>query len=465
MLLFWLSWVGRVVDMLQNNAESDGVLVDGLWRSCLDELRYQIDDSEFNQWLLPLKAYQKDDTLVLEAINMHFVARLKKVYLAIIRPVVIKQSQGRINDVIVLQKQTSIIQKDNKSIEEAEQLIGSNPLNPNYTFDAFVKGKTNALAYNTCYEMGKKANKSSYASLFIYGSSGLGKTHLMQSVAHRYQKMNKGFCYFSSERLMNEIGRAFGSNGIDEFKEKVLKAELLIVDDIHAIKSKDKPKIADVFINLYDAFMQANKRVILASDKPPMDMEGFDPRFLSRFSEGLTVVIDPPEIDTRVNILEKKAALLDLVLPKECAIFIAQNTPPDVRHLEGALKKVHAHAVMLDEAVQLSLVRKALKNHLVARARSINGDNIKDMVAEYYSITVKELVGKKRVRHIARPRQVAMALIREFTGDSFPDIGQMFGARDHSTVMHACETIAKLRQEDPVLDKDYQALAATLQFN
>lgn len=458
-------------DLLKLSDTSDDV--SPVWQRCLDDLRYEIDEAEFKQWILPLKAYEDKQKLVLLAINRFFVTRIHKNYLALIKELVKKHSQDSIDEVVVTHSHPSAFDSkdtENKPIKKSAptqqaQSQKSVQLNPSYTFDAFVKGKSNALAYNTCYEMAKKAQNSSYASLFIYGSSGLGKTHLMQSVAHRYQKAGRAFCYFSSDTLMNEIGKALFNKKILEFQESVLSAELLIVDDIHAIKSKDKPKLAEIFINLYDGFIQSGKRVILASDKPPMDMEGFDSRFLSRFAEGLTVVIDPPEIETRVNILEKKAAVLQLELPKECAIFIAQNTPPDVRHLEGALKKVHAHATMLGEAVDLSLIRKALKNHLIARARSINGDNIKDMVAEYYGVSVKELVGKKRARHIARPRQMAMALMREFTDDSFPDIGQAFGGRDHTTVMHACEKVAELRQEDPVFDKDYQALASTLQFN
>lgn len=444
-----------------------------IWQKCLEDLRYEIDEAELKQWILPLKAYKDGRKLTLLAINGFFVTRIHKNYLSTIQDLVKKHSHGSIDEVVVTHYQTNkasitASESSTKIIDGAVKQVKVQknlPLNPAYTFDTFVKGKSNTLAYNACYDMAKKAQNSSYTSLFIYGSSGLGKTHLMQSVAHRYQKAGRPVCYFSSDMLMNEIGKALFDKKIVEFQNHVMSAELLIVDDIHAIKSKDKPKLAEIFINLYDAFIQSGKRVILASDKSPMGMDGFDSRFLSRFSEGLTVIIDPPEIETRVNILEKKAAALQLELPKECAIFIVQNTPPDVRHLEGALKKVHAHATMLAEAVDLSLIRKALKSHLIARARSINGDNIKDMVAEYYGLSVKELIGKKRVRHISRPRQLAMALMREFTDDSFPEIGQAFGGRDHTTVIHACEQVAKLRQEDPVFDKDYQALASTLQFS
>lgn len=233
---------------------------------------------------------------------------------------------------------------------------------------------------------------------------------------------------------------------------------------MHLIPSKKKVATAGVLLDLYSDFVKSGKRVILASDKPPAQMEDFDARFLSRFSEGLTVAIDPPEIDTRLQILQKKATRLNLNLPKECAIFIAQNVPPDVRRLEGALNQVRANAQMMGAEVDLGLVRQAIKNLIVTRSRSINGDNIKDMVAEYYGISVKDLLGKKRSRNIARPRQLAMALTREFTNDSFPDIGQAFGGRDHSTVIHACEQVAKLVATDPVFEKDYNTLKSTLEF-
>lgn len=457
-------WIGAVMtDDVMTKQEDGGVL---LWQSCLAELKQDTEETEYQQWLLPLVATLQGETLVLLAINAYFIKHIEKHYLDTILALVQKHSQYRVQKVVlqVMHQTVSELPKPSKKIKTATQIDESNVVNANYTFDAFVRGKSNALAYNACYEMGKKMGESSYGSLFIYGVSGVGKTHLMQSVAHRYQKAGKAFCYFSADGFMQKLGRAFVAQDVPAFQKNVAQAELLIIDDVHLIPSSKKPQMANVLLGLYSEFVESGKRVILASDKPPTQMEGFDSRFLSRFSEGLTVAIDPPEMETRVQILEKKATTLGLSLPKECAIFIAQNIPPDVRRLEGALNQIRAHVDMLGAEVDISLVRQALKSHIVARARSINGDAIKDMVAEYYGISVKELVGKKRVRHIARPRQVAMALMREFTGDSFPDIGQAFGGRDHTTVMHACEKIHELRQEDLTLDKDYKALSATLEF-
>lgn len=435
----------------------------GLWERCLADLKHEVSQTEYQQWLLPLVARVDGALLVLTVINQFFISSIQNNYLDTITALAYRHSQGVVKKVVLeLMQDTPPAAVAYNSKTKAQLIEQSNLLDENYTFDGFVKGKSNALAYSACYELAKKAAQSSYSSLFIYGLSGLGKTHLMQSVAHRYQKNGRRFCYFTSDGFMKQTGSAFASKTLAEFQHSISQAELLIIDDVHLISPSKKPKTAEVMLELYSGFMEEGKRVILASNRPPTQMEGFDSRFLSRFVGGLTVAIEPPEMETRVQILEKKAAALQIDLPKECAIFIAQNIPPDVRHLEGALKQVHANAQIMGVAVDIALVRQALKSQIMARARAVNVDNIKDIVAEYYGISVKDLIGKKRMRAIARPRQVAMALTREFAGDSFPDIGQAFGGRDHTTVMHACEKIQELRQSDLTLDKDYQALASTL---
>lgn len=432
-----------------------------LWEQCLADLKHEVGQTDYQQWLLPLVARVDGSVLVLTVINPFFIASIKTNYFKTIKALAYRHSGGVVSDVVLeLMQSTPAPKPVQKST--AKLIEQSNLLDDGHTFDAFVKGKSNMLAYNACYELAKKTAGSSSASLFIYGLSGLGKTHLMQSVAHRYQKNGRRFCYFTSDGFMRQVGSAFANKSVPAFQKSVAQAELLIIDDVHLISPSKKPKTAEVMLELYSEFIEQGKRVILASNRPPTQMEGFDSRFLSRFVGGLSVAIEPPEMDTRVQILEKKAISLQMQLPKECAIFIAQNIPPDVRHLEGALKQVHANAQMMGVPVNIALVHQALKSQIMARARSINVENIKDIVAEYYGVSIKELVGKKRVRTIARPRQVAMALTREFAGDSFPDIGQAFGGRDHTTVMHACEKIETLRQTDIALDKDYQALAATL---
>lgn len=439
-----------------------------VWQACLEDLRYEIGEAEFNQWFSPLRAEEQGQTLLIHTINEFFIKKIKERYLERLIVLVQKHSYGRMVEVelrVAGLPTDPELPAPPKKGKATVQLPDSDKINGLCTFDNFVRGKSNALAYNACYEMGKKMGQSSYASIFIYGVSGVGKTHLMQSVAHRYQKNGKTVCYFEASGFMKRLAQAFAEKQIPEFIKEVKRADLLIIDDVHLIPSKKKVATANVLLDLYTEFVVGGKRVILASDRMPAQMEDFDPRFLSRFSEGLTVAIDPPEIDTRVQILEKKAASLGLVLPKECAIFIAQNVPPDVRRLEGALNQVRANAQMMGIAVDLPLVRHAIKGLVVSRAKSTNSETIKSMVAEYFGVSVKDLLGKKRTRNIARPRQLAMALTREFTHDSFPDIGQSFGGRDHSTVIHACEKVAELLQTDAVFAKDYQALKATLEFS
>ncbi len=483
-----------------------------LWDRCLDDLRYHVKDNVFTMWLRPLSAHQEAQTLIIRAPNDYFVSYIKKNHLADIQQLVSKHSQGSIAEVIVrvdnaTQSESNIYDADGKESSLAEDdfdISGSlfaanqhsptlaarnnsstNPakeqqdansyavliesadtkslsyLNPEFTFETFVTGKSNNLAHKACYELTKPQSKNRHNPLFIYGPSGLGKTHLMHSVAQRYLKNNRSFYYFTSEKFINQLVYSLRNNKIEDFKKKIKKVDLLIVDDIHVLAGKTKS--SNEFLTLFADFTSGDKQLILASDRHPSQMTEFDERFRSRFSWGLTVAVEPPEIDTRVQILQKKAASYGMLLPKECALFIAQNVVSNVRRLEGALNQVFANANLTGAPITLEMVQYALKDIVAMRVQAVNMDNIRKVVAEYYDITVKDLMGRKRTRTIARPRQVAMALSRELTGDSYPDIGQSFGGRDHTTVMHGCDKVAELRAADPAFDKDYKALAMMLQ--
>ncbi|MGM8886167.1 chromosomal replication initiator protein DnaA [Psychrobacter sp. 1U2] len=490
-----------------------------LWDKCLDDLRYHVKDNVFTMWLRPLSAHEEAQTLVIRAPNDYFVSYIKKNHLEDIRQLVAKHSQGSILDVVVrvdnanqsnqnedqssnqsavdsvgdptktidtlftsdhhLSSPTLASQKNNTSNLNFESKVdaGNNQqyaassdsadakslsyLNPDFTFETFVTGKSNNLAYKACYELSKRQSKNRHNPLFIYGPSGLGKTHLMHSVAQRYVKNNRSFYYFTSEKFINQLVYSLRNNKIEDFKKKIKKVDLLIVDDIHVLAGKTKS--SNEFLTLFADFTSGDKQLILASDRHPSQMTEFDERFRSRFSWGLTVAVEPPEIDTRVQILQRKAASFGMTLPKECALFIAQNVVSNVRRLEGALNQVFANSNLTGAPVTLEMVQYALKDIVAMRVQAVNMDNIRKVVAEYYDISVKDLMGRKRTRSIARPRQIAMALSRELTGDSYPDIGQSFGGRDHTTVMHGCEKVAQLRAEDPTVDKDYKALAMMLQ--
>ena len=461
-----------------------------LWDRCLNDLRYQLKENEFTMWLRPLSAKVVGDKLELLAPNQYFVSHVQENHFNAIEQLVKQHSNGEISQVVI-QVESSVQQPprdlvDNpttggqysvsqpssspvamesaSAVNEASQMGSDKSLsyiNPYFTFETFVSGKSNMLAYKACLELGKKQSQNRHNPLFLYGASGLGKTHLMHSVAHKYLKIGKTFYYFSSEKFINQLVYALRNQKIEQFKRKIKRVDLLIIDDVHVLAGKSKS--SSEFLSLFADFMVEGKQVILASDRHPSQMTEFDERFRSRFSSGLAVGIEPPEMETRMQILQKKATLSGIELPKECALFIAQNVVSNVRRLEGALNQVVANANLTGNPIDLDMVQYALKDVIAIRSQAVSMDNIRKVVAEYYDVSVKDLMSKKRTRSIARPRQIAMALARELTKDSFPDIGQSFGGRDHTTVMHACEKVAQLRSEDPVLDKEYKALSMTLQ--
>lgn len=445
-----------------------------IWQQCLDDLQLDMAETDL-RYIRPLKIQLSSRVLILSAPNPVWMRKVKVDYLDKIKECVSKYAGSAVVEVAVELMQTPVTQADNKPKKDKTtkdnqpaivgQLSLSDGLNDTFTFEAFVKGKSNSHAYEACYELSKRDYNYSYGPIFIYGSSGLGKTHLMHAIAHRYRKHGKSFCYFTKDNFYEKVGSAFRNNKIDAFSKQICQADLLIVDDVHLFDSKNAPKITQILTELFEKFTQGNKKqVIVASDRQPSQMKGFDDRFISRFSGSLSLPVEPPDMDMRVQILNKKAVLSGFDLPKECALFMAQNLPPDVRGLEGALKQVELYAKLRGEPITLSLVRVALKDSIAARAKALNAENIRDVVAGFYDVSPKDLMGKKRSRNIARPRQMAMALIRELTRDSFPEIGQVFGGRDHTTVMHACDKIEELRATEPAVEKDYQTLKIMLEF-
>ncbi len=449
--------------------------VDKLWQLCLDELKLQVGEKDYHQWLRPLRPVIEGEYLVILAINLVFIRHVNTHYLGIINRVLAEHTGGKLTAVVRVQslapepapkpkkrstnKKTPLVFEESEAIEEQ------------FTFENFVKAKSNALAYSTLYELAKRVGEKGNIGgnlFFIHGASGLGKTHLMQAVAHRYQKSGLSYCYFSKDRFFRVSIEAMrgGEEKTEQFIKKISRADLLIIDDVHMINNKNGPKVSQLMLTLFEEFTKGSKRLILASDKPPLQMKDFDSRFLSRFSGGLEVAVSQPDIETRVQILQKKAHALNMELPKECALFIAQNVAPDVRRLEGALLQLKAYSLTRGiNHIDLYFVQDALQDRMESKTRLLNAETVRDVVAEYYSVSAKDLIGKKRVRTIARPRQMAMALVRELTQDSLLDIGHAFGGRDHTTVMHACETIAKLRQEDDNINTDYQNLLTTLKFS
>ena len=445
-------------------------MADALWLKCVDELKYQVPDNIFTMWIRPLSASMHDNTMVVNVPNQYFASYVEKNHLNQIQTILhqleptlpihvqIQIDKGNaITDAVGTQE----FGEQKVTLVKNEQQRSFQYIDPHFTFDQFVTAKSNQIAYSICRETANNLGQSKNNPLFIYGATGLGKTHLMHAIAHEILKQGKSFYYFTSDKFVNQLVNSLRKQKIDEFKDKIKKADLLIIDDIHVIAGKQKS--SEQFLLLLNDFMSKNKQVILASDKHPSALTDFDERLKSRLAWGVAVALEPPELETRIQILQKKSKAQEVILPKECAIFIAQHIIANVRELEGALNKVLAISRLLNQPIHLELVQMALKDLIAIRVQAVSMDNIRKVVAEFYDISVKDLMGKKRLRHIARPRQVAMSLARELTNNSFTEIGQSFGGRDHTTVMHACEKVQELCGSDLMFDKDYRSLKLMLQ--
>ena len=445
-------------------------MADALWLKCVDELKYQVPDNIFTMWIRPLSASMHDNTMVVNVPNQYFASYVEKNHLSQIQTILYQleptlpihvQIQIDKGNAIADAVSTQELGEQKVTLVKNEQQRSFQYIDPHFTFDQFVTAKSNQIAYSICRETANNLGQSKNNPLFIYGATGLGKTHLMQAIAHEILKQGKSFYYFTSDKFVNQLVNSLRKQKIDEFKDKIKKADLLIIDDIHVIAGKQKS--SEQFLLLLNDFMSKNKQVILASDKHPSALTDFDERLKSRLAWGVAVALEPPELETRIQILQKKSKAQEVNLPKECAIFIAQHIIANVRELEGALNKVLAISRLLNQPIHLELVQMALKDLIAIRVQAVSMDNIRKVVAEFYDISVKDLMGKKRLRHIARPRQVAMSLARELTNNSFTEIGQSFGGRDHTTVMHACEKVQELCVSDLMFDKDYRSLKLMLQ--
>ena len=467
------NWLSNLVNMIKYAASMWGqkIMVNSVWQRCVEELKYLVPDNIFTMWIRPLSAYQQEDILYLTVPNQYFATYIEKNYLAQIEslvaqfsieaPLTVKVTIDKAPDMPVRQVEAASAMTESAVTTETNKRNPLQNLDSSLTFDQFVTGKNNQLAYSICKETAANLGAAKNNPLFLYGATGLGKTHLMQAVAHEIVKQNKSFYYFTSDKFVNKLVSAIQHNQVDEFKQKIKQADLLIIDDIHVIAGKTKSSAE--FLQLFNDFLRKNKQIILASNRHPSTLSEFDEQTKSRFAWGLSVAIEPPELETRVQILQKKAKVKNVELPKDCAIFIAQHVVANVRELEGALNKVLAMARLLNQPVHLEMVQIALKDVIAMRVQAVSMDNIRKVVAEFYDISVKDLMGKKRTRHIARPRQMAMALARELTNNSFIEIGQSFGGRDHTTVMHACDKVQELCATDSMFDKDYRSLRLMLQ--
>ncbi len=348
--------------------------------------------------------------------------------------------------------------------EAAEQRLNQTNLSPDYTFETLVEGKGNQLAANVAKSIAEKPGDSMYNPFFVYGSTGLGKTHLVQAIGNELLRLNPKakVRYMHSDEYLKTFMATVRNKTWDTFKQQYLHYNLLIIDDIQFISGKDRTM--EEFFFLFEHFHSRDQQIILTCDQLPSSLEDMDKRLVSRFSWGMTIRLEPPELEMRVDILERKAHAVGIMLEEDAATFIAQNVKQNVRELEGALNRVIARCRFSKKSViDIDLAADALQDIVASNYKPITVELIMKAVADHYHISIRDILGKKRSRNLARPRQIAMAITKELTNLSLPAIGDAFGGRDHTTVMHAVKTIAKLRQDEPELKQDYEKLLIVIQ--
>ena len=426
------------------------------WNKCSEKLENKLSQEDFNTWIRPLKGNLNKNTLEIIAPNdfiLNFVeTNLSDEILQIIKI----QSKKDISLVFkTLTKETFVDKYSNDKKSEDTKLVAS------YVFDTFVEGKSNHVALAASKQVALNP-KGDYNPLFIYGGVGLGKTHLMHAVGNEILKNepNKRIVYVHSEKFVSDMVKALQLGAMNEFKSFYRNADALLIDDIQFFAGKEQSQ--EEFFHTFNALLDRNNQMILTCDKYPKEIDGLEERLKSRLGWGLPVIIDPPELETRAAVLLQKASSMGVSLPNDCAIYIAQRIRSNIRELEGALKRVVANAKFTNQEIDLALVKDALKDLFVISAKMVSIENIQKTVAEYYNIKLSDLLSKRRSRSITRPRQLAMALTKELTRHSLPEIGEAFNGRDHTTVLHACKKIAELRKENPSHEEDYRNLTRAL---
>ena len=403
-----------------------------LWSKCSKNLESSLSQDEFNTWIRPLKANKNKNTLELVAPNDFILNYIEKNFSENIKNLVKKHSKQKVHLVFKTHTKESFVDKyKNKKGSDVRLVEG-------YTFESFVEGKSNHLALAAAKQVAANP-KGDYNPLFIYGGVGLGKTHLMHAVGNEIlqNEPKKRIVYVHSEKFVSDMVKALQLGAMNEFKSFYRNADALLIDDIQFFAGKEQSQ--EEFFHTFNALLDRNNQMILTCDKYPKEIDGLEERLKSRLGWGLPVVIDPPELETRAAVLLSKSESMGISMPDDCAIYIAQRIRSNIRELEGALKRVVANARFTNQEVDLALVKDALKDLFVISAKMISIENIQKTVAEYYNIKLSDLLSKRRSRSITRPRQMAMALTKELTNHSLPEIGEAFNGRDHTTVLHACK--------------------------
>ena len=483
-----------------------------LWQQCLDYLQDELNSQQFNTWIRPLQAEEGDtnelrllapNRFVRDWVSDKYAKRISELMRELApskppkvsltggsrraaapapqprelgnpvsaapaqpaSPAVHTPPRGDIGDereIDQLREESGPSRRGNERQVQVEgSLKHSSGLNPNFTFDTFVEGKSNQLARAASRQVSENPG-GAYNPLFLYGGVGLGKTHLMHAVGNALagRRENARVVYLHSERFVADMVKALQLNAINDFKRFYRSVDALLIDDIQFFAGKERSQ--EEFFHTFNALLEGGQQMILTSDRYPKEISGVEERLKSRFGWGLTVAIEPPELETRVAILMKKADQAKVDLPHDAAFFIAQKIRSNVRELEGALKKVIADSHFMGKTITQDFIRESLKDLLALQDKQVGVDNIQRTVAEYYKIKVADLLSKRRSRSVARPRQVAMALAKELTNHSLPEIGDAFGGRDHTTVLHACRKVKALQEENADIREDYKNLLRLL---
>ncbi|MEP1471344.1 MAG: chromosomal replication initiator protein DnaA [Halieaceae bacterium] len=482
-------------------------MADVVWQRCVSRLQDELPSQQFNTWIRPLQANENGGRLHLYAPNRFikdFVSDkfgdritqlVNEVDAEVARDVVLEIGTGSeptlaapslatsgpgegitpgisgsaVNGQQVLHVPSAVSAVTTHSTEhadrrraEVEGALHHQPnLVENYRFDNFVEGKSNQLALAAARQVAENPGDS-YNPLFLYGGVGLGKTHLMHAVGNALREQNPGakIVYLHSERFVADMVKALQLGAITDFKRYYRSVDALLIDDIQFFAKKDRSQ--EEFFHTFNALLEGGQQMILTCDRYPKEIDGLEERLKSRFGWGLTVAVEPPELETRVAILMTKATQARVDLPPDAAFFIAQRIRSNVRELEGALKRVIASAHFTGRPVDIDLIKESLKDLLALQDKQVSMDNIQRTVAEYYKIKMADLMSRRRSRSVARPRQVAMALSKELTNHSLPEIGDSFGGRDHTTVLHACRKIKELRETNSDIREDYKNLLRSL---
>ncbi len=444
---------------------------ESLWNRCLRVLESELPMQQFNTWVRPLQAIERDGEIRLLAPNRYVIEWLGEHSLHRIRELVQEFADGAPPDLVldVGTRGGGAASLHNGSTESGPAAKPRRPgpivlggrINSDFTFDSFVEGKSNQLAKAAAIQVAGNPGKA-YNPLFIYGGVGLGKTHLMHAVANKIKEHNgeARLAYVHSERFVGDMVKALQHNTINDFKSAYRSLDALMIDDIQFFAGKERSQ--EEFFHTFNALLESQQQVILTCDRYPKEVDGLEERLKSRFGWGLTVAIEPPELETCVAILMSKAAMSHVDLPEEVAFFVAKRIRSNVRELEGALRRVVATSHFTGRPITLDFAKEALRDLLALQERLVTVENIQKTVAEYYKIRIADLLSKRRSRSIARPRQVAMALAKELTNHSLPEIGDAFGGRDHTTVLHACRRIKELREAERRVGEDYMNLLRTL---